>query len=407
MSVPVADTSPVRSNYEVADIFRQFGAQYRREHRLPVHHHQVMRAIEQCRTAALGGHLDECDSCGQQQISYNSCRDRHCPKCQATARRKWVAAREAELLPIEYFHVVFTLPEPLVALARYNQALIYNLLFRAMSQTLLEFGARHWRGELGITAVLHTWGQTMCEHPHVHCIVTGGALAHDGSWWRSCRRGFLFPVKALSAVFRGKYCAWLERSFARGEVKGEQALPMLASAESFAGFLRELRRQAFVVYAKRPFGGPQQVLSYIGRYTHRVAIANQRITDVSDGQVSFRYTDYRDGGQEKVLRLCAAEFIRRFLQHVLPRAFVRIRHYGLVANGRKDEKLARCRALLATVSISAQPGQEARVEERSVEVAGEGESERCAACGVGRMVRRAEVPPGCGPPSWDVVRRAA
>ncbi len=246
----------------------------------------------------------------------------------------------------------------------------------------------------------------MCEHPHVHCIVTGGALAHDGRRWRSCRRGFLFPVRALSAVFRGKYCAWLERAFTRGELKGPKGLLMLATEASFAGLMRELRRQAWVVYAKRPFGGAEQVVAYLGRYTHQVAITNRRIIDVSGGQVSFRYKDYRDGGQEKVLRLCAAEFIRRFLQHVLPRAFVRIRHYGLVANGRKHEKLARCRALLAVVSISEQSGQEARVEQ-PVELAGEGESERCAACGVGRMVRRAEVPPGCGPPSWDMVRRAA
>ncbi|MBA3714451.1 MAG: IS91 family transposase, partial [Pyrinomonadaceae bacterium] len=335
-----------------------------------------------------------------------SCRDRQCPKCQATARRQWVAAREAELLPIEYFHVVFTLPDQLIPLARYHQAVIYHLLFRAMSETLLEFGERRWQGTLGITAVLHTWGQTLVEHPHVHGIVTGGALTKVGTRWISSRRGYLFPVRALSAVFRGKYCASLERAYARGELPGGQALPMLASAESFARLLRELRRQAFVVYAKRPSGGPHQVLSYIGRYTHRVAISNQRLTDISDGQVSFTWKDYRCEGRQKVMRLTAGEFIRRFMQHVLPAEFVRIRHYGLFANGRKQVKLARCRALLAAVTTAEQLMTAARDDGKRVEPLPEEKFQRCAACGLGQMVRRAELPPGCGPPSWEV-RRAA
>lgn len=410
MSFTAAAASPeqsARPRFEVADIFRLHGPTYRQAHRLPVHHHKVMRAIEQCRTHALGGHVSECDACGQQRISYNSCRDRHCPKCQATARRRWVAARQAELLPVDYFHVVFTLPDQLVPLARYNQSLIYNLLFRAMSQTLLEFGRRHLGAALGVTAVLHTWGQTLCEHPHMHCIVTGGALSPDGKRWASCRRGYLFPVRALAAVFRGKYCAWLERAYERGELVGSGRLEMLETAPTFTSFMRTLRRQAWVVYAKRPFGGAEQVLSYIGRYTHRVAIANHRITDVSEGHVTFTRKDYRASEQQKVMRVAACEFIRRFLQHVLPSAFVRIRHYGLFANGRKHELLARCRALLAAASISARPVRLAPAEERRVETEPEEGAQRCAACGIGRMVRRAELPPQCGPPSCLVRWRAA
>ena len=384
-----------RPCHELADIFRLYGPAYRQAHRLPVHHHRVMRAIEVCRTAALRGHVDECDSCGHPRIAYNSCRDRHCPKCQSSAQRRWVEARRRELLPIEYFHVVFTLPDQLTNLARYNRGLIYNLLFRATAETLLEFGERHWGGELGVTAVLHTWGQTLVEHPHLHCIVTGGALSKDGQRWRSCKPGYLFPVRALSAVFRGKYCALLERAYRGGHLAGGESLPELSSEQRFTALLRRLREQAWVVYAKRPFASPTQVISYIGRYTHRVAISNSRITDISEGRVSFRYKDYRDGERQKVMTLEAAEFIRRFLQHVLPPEFVRIRHYGLLANGRKHEKLQRCRELLES-------GESRRLERASQETDSvdgvDAEVERCEQCGVGRMMRREELPPNCGPP---------
>lgn len=379
--------------YEVADVFRLYGPAYRRTHSLPLHHHKAMNDIERCRTAALGGHRLECDNCGHQRLSYNSCRNRHCPKCQGTARARWVAARQSELLPIEYFHVVFTLPDSINPLLRWNQRLLLNLLFKAVSETLLEFAERHLGGESGITAVLHTWGQTLVEHPHLHCIVTGGALAKDGRRWRSCRRGYLFPVRALSQVFRGKYCASLERAFARGELLGRQALSALASPSSFAVFLRELRRQAWVVYAKRPLADPEQVIEYLGRYTHRVAITNHRITSIERGMVSFTWKDYRDGERRKVLTLRAEEFIRRFLLHVLPPEFVRLRHYGLLAHD-KRAKLRRCRELLG-VGQADLPQAEQRDDERP-EAAGE--EWRCESCGVGRMMRREELPYSCGPP---------
>jgi hypothetical protein len=393
--VTAASNQPGRPRYEVADIFRRYGPEYRRTHRLPLHHHQVMNAIERCRTAALGGHVDACDACGHQRISYNSCRNRHCPKCQGQARAQWVAARQAELLPIEYFHVVFTMPEQINALLRWNQRLLLNLLFKAVSETLLAFGQRHLGGEIGITAVLHTWGQALMEHPHLHCIVTGGALATDGSRFARCPPGYLFPVRALAQVYRGKYCASLQRAYNRGLLAGGTVLPMLASPARFAQYLRELRAQAWVVYAKRPFAGPEQVIGYIGRYTHRVAISNQRIVAMDDGRVSFQWKDYREDGKQKVMTLEASEFIRRFLLHILPPAFVRIRHYGLLANGRRSGKLARCRDLLGQcmpeVDVEDAVGLQA--------VAWLAEVERCEQCSIGRMVRRQVVPRCCGPPS--------
>jgi hypothetical protein len=376
-----------RARYEVAEVFRRHGESYRQTHRLPISQLEVMSAIERCRTAALGGHIDECDACGHQRISYNSCRNRHCPKCQGSARHKWVEAQKAALLPIEYFHIVFTLPDSLNSLLRWNRRLMLGMLFRAASETLLEFSARHLGGEPGVTMVLHTWGQTMCEHPHVHCIVTGGALTKDGSRWMSCRAGYLFPVRALSQVFRGKYCALIERAYERGELEGRGAVAVLTSAESFRDYQRELRQKTWVVYAKRPFAGPQLVIEYVGRYTHRVAISNNRIVGMDDRTVSFRWKDYRDGEQVKVMRLAASEFIRRFFQHVLPSEFVRIRHYGILANGRRKEKLARCRELLAGLADKTSSTKEQTLfDEASCD-----EAEQCEQCGVGRMQRRAEL----------------
>jgi hypothetical protein len=397
-----------RPCFEVADVFRRHGAAYRQMHRLPASHLEVMTAIERCRTAALGGHVDECDTCGHQRISYNSCRNRHCPKCQGRARHKWVGAQKAALLPVEYFHVVFTLPEMLNCVLRWNRRLMLGMLFKAASETLLEFAARHLGGEPGVTMVLHTWGQTMVEHPHVHCIVTGGALARDGSRWTSCRAGYLFPVCALSQVFRGKYCALIERAYERGELKGMDAVAVLTSAQGFAEYVRQLRQKAWVVYAKRPFAGPEQVIEYVGRYTHRVAISNRRIVGMDDEAVSFRWKDYRDGEQVKVMRLAASEFIRRFLQHVLPSEFVRIRHYGILANGRRKEKLARCRELLA--ALEGKPIS--REGQAPVDEASDDEAARCERCGVGRMQRREELPlngeplPGSGERVVSITHRA-
>ncbi len=394
-----------RPPHELADILRLYGAEYRLTHRLPLHHLKVMSAIERCRTAALGGHVEECDSCGHQRLSYNSCRDRHCPKCQAQARRRWVEAQQAALLPIEYFHAVMTMPAEINPLLRFNQKLMLNLLFKAASETLLEFGARHLKGELGITAVLHTWGQTLVEHPHLHCIVTGGALSPDGQRFVRAKAGYLFPVKALSQVFRAKYCEYLHRAYKRAELVG--AVAMLETEESFAGYVRELRAKAWVVYAKRPFAGPEQVIGYLGRYTHRAAITNNRIISIEDAQVSFSWKDYRSDGERKVMVLGAAEFIRRFLLHVLPAEFVRIRHYGLLANGRRRTKLLRCRELLGVApqqsAVAAESDGDGKAEEGA-----EGEGvRRCEVCGAGRMVRRGEWPPGCGPPSSSHLRCVA
>lgn len=406
MPVPTFADSPSRPACEVADVFRLFGPLYRATHRLPLQHLKVMRSIEQCRTAALGGHIDECDACGHQRISYNSCRNRHCPKCQNKERERWVQTQKESLLPISYFHVVFTLPDEINRLAQWNQRLIYDLLFRAVSETLLEFGERHLGGELGLTTVLHTWGQQLHPHIHLHCIVTGGALARDGSRWKSCRAGFLFPTRALSMVYRGKYMDHIQRAFARGELQFGGEIADLAEAANFARFLRKLSRHKWVVYAKRPFAGPEQVIGYVGRYTHRVAITNRRIRAIDEQGVTFEYKDYRDGEKTKQVRLTGTEFIRRFLWHVLPEGFVRIRHYGLLANGRRRAKIACCRELLAGTE---QRGVEV-VDQRSdsAQERGAPDEQQCPACARGRMVRVAEISGGHGPPVWqDLADRVA
>ncbi len=322
---------------EVADVFRQFGPSYGRK--LSLKQHKVMRAITTCRTRSQGGHVERCSACDYKRISYNSCGDRHCPKCQGPKRRQWVAARTAQLLPIEYFHVVFTLPAQLNNLIRYNERFCYNLLFKAAAQTLQAFAARHWGGRMGITMVLHTWGQNLSYHPHVHCLVTGGALSFDQSQWQSAPQGYLFPVKALAQVFRGKYLAGLEKA------RQQLILPQdsLIKAKGFSCWLRDKRD--WIVFAKAPFAGAEAVVRYIGRYTHRVAISNSRLLHVTADKVCFRWKDYRDGKQ-KVMTLSGEEFIRRFMQHVLPGGFVRIRHYGLHAMGRLLEA---CRRLLEAV----------------------------------------------------------
>ena len=382
--------------YELADVVRRFGAGYLARHPATREQRKVLRAIARCRTADLGGHRDACGVCGYERVSYNSCRNRHCPKCQGRARVLWVAARLEELLPIEYFHVVFTLPHELNAVCRYNQRVVLDLLFRAASQTLLRFGRERLGGELGVTAALHTWGQTMVEHHHVHCVVTGGALRADGQQWVSSRPGFLFPVRALSAVFRGKYLEGLRRAWERGQLGGGEALEQVRDAESFERFVAGLARREWVVYAKRPFAGPEQMVRYIGRYTHRVAMTNERIVGIDDEAVSFTYKDYRAGGRRKVMRLGGEEFLGRYLRHVLPKGFQRIRHYGLFGR-RRAEKLQRCRALLG----EPRGGQEAPGGETGGET-GAVDGERCPVCGVGQMVCLETWPRMCGPPENGV-----
>jgi hypothetical protein len=353
-TAPAVLIHPSPPPFEVADIVRAYGAAFRTTHAVSHEQARVLRAIAQCRTAALGGHVEHCVSCGAERVCYDSCRNRHCPKCQGSARAKWLAAEQALLLPIPYFHVVFTLPHHLNPLIRVNQRLLYDLLFQTAAQTLQEFARdpKHLGAEIGITAVLHTWGQTLTEHIHVHCVVTGGGLSPDGTQWHACHRRFLFAVKALGAVFRGKYLAGLER------LRSQQRLTFAGASTAWAEDLawttlrQQLSAKPWVVYAKPPWGSPEQVLKYLSRYTHRVAIANSRLVFVGDGIVRFRYTDYAAGGTAKVMELTAAEFLRRFLLHVVPPSFVRIRHYGLLANRTRQAKLARARQLLAVVAAT-------------------------------------------------------
>jgi hypothetical protein len=336
---------------EVADIFRQYGPAYRDTHgaSLSPQQHRAMRAIELCRTAALGGHVDQCDHCGHQAISYNSCRNRHCPKCQSLATAQWLEDRRGELLPVEYFHVVFTLPDALAPLALQNQRVVYNLLFQAASQTLLRIAAdpKHLGARIGFLAILHTWGQNLLHHPHLHCVVPGGGLSPDGQRWIAGRPGFLLPVRVLSRLFRRLFLEGLQQLFEQGRLQFHGQLQPFADPPAFAHLLARCRRSEWVVYAKPPFGGPAQVLEYLGRYTHKVAISNHRLLKLEAGNIAFRWRDSRHHNQPRVMTLEATEFIRRFLLHILPAGFVRIRHFGLLSNRHRTEKLALCRQLLA------------------------------------------------------------
>lgn len=332
----------------LAEVVRVHGDAFRQTHRLAAVQHRALRAIAACRTALLGGRRETCDHCGAIRLTYNSCRNRHCPQCQKQASEHWVDARRADLLPTPYFHVVFTLPHALNALAQGNPRVIYTLLFRAAADTLLTFGRdpRHLGGTIGITAILHTWSQTLTQHLHLHCLVTGGALAPDRTRWRRGRPSFLFPVTALSVVFRAKYLDALHRAFTDGALTFASGTLPLAEASRFAAFLTQLRATSWVVYAKRPFAGPDQVLQYLGRYTHRIAISNARLVSLTSGVVRFRWKDYADRGRPKVMALDVDEFLRRFLLHVLPRGFVRIRHFGFLANRHKRTLITRARQLL-------------------------------------------------------------
>jgi hypothetical protein len=394
--------APEGRRVELADVVRTHGAAYRQAHRLTRGQHRALRAIAVCRTAALGGHTEACDRCGAIRIAYNSCRNRHCPKCQTLAKERWLAARRAELLPVEYFHVVFTLPHALNPLAQGNPRVLYALLFRAARETLATFGAdpRHLGGEVGGIAILHTWGQTLEQHLHLHCVVPGGALARDGARWLPAKRGFLFPVRALAAVFRGKYRAGLRRAFDRHELRFAGSVAGLADPVAFRAFLATLRAQDWVVYAKPPFAGPAQVLEYLGRYTHRVAISNDRLISLEAGQVRFRWKDYARGHRLKTMTLPAEEFLRRFLLHVLPGGFVRIRHFGLLANRGRTAKLARCRALLAAVPppTPAAPEPVATLMLRLTGV----DIGQCPVCRAGRLRVVGLLRPGALPvPVWD------
>ncbi|MGJ7512454.1 IS91 family transposase [Variovorax sp. GT1P44] len=343
-----------RPSLEVADIFRQHGPAWRSTQRghLSLAQLKVMSAIEQCRSAALGGHVLRCEGCGADQISYNSCRNRHCPKCQSAAAQRWLDARQADLLPVEYYHVVFTLPAPIADIAYQNKAALYGLLFDLAAEVLMTIAAdpKHLGARIGPTLVLHTWGSALTHHPHVHGIVPGGGLAPDGKTWVACRPGFFLPVRVLSRLFRRRFLEELLRLHGSGQLKffGEHA--QLADARAFKAWLAPLRKIEWVVYAKRPFAGPQAVLAYLSRYTHRVAISNSRLLALDERGVSFRWKDYRAKGKTryKAMTLSPQEFMRRFLLHVLPCGFHRIRHYGLLANGARKASLAAAREFLIT-----------------------------------------------------------
>ena len=341
-----------RPALEVADIFRAHGPAWRRTNAGHVGLGQLkaMSAIERCRTAAFGGHVARCEKCAHTQIAYNSCRNRHCPKCQGAAAKAWLADRQAELLPVPYYHVVFTLPAPIADIAYQNKAEIYAILSKAAAETLITIAAdpKHLGARIGLTTVLHTWGSALTHHPHVHCIVPGGGLSPDGAHWIACRPRFFLPVRVLSRLFRRLFLEQLAAAHETGRLRFFGDHGPLTARHAFAAYLASLRKVEWVVYAKRPFAGPEAVLAYLSRYTHRVAIANSRLIAFDDNGVTFRWKDYRAKGRErmKVMTLASGEFIRRFLIHVLPTGFHRIRHYGLFANGGRTENLARARELL-------------------------------------------------------------
>ncbi|HLJ75951.1 MAG TPA: IS91 family transposase [Acidobacteriaceae bacterium] len=376
---------------ELADIFRQHGPAYRQTHRLPLHQHRLMHAIEACRTPVLGGVVEWCDRCQYSHTRYRSCRNRHCPKCQGIARAKWLEQRTAELLPVEYFHVVFTLPEEIARIAFYNKEAIYALLFRTVSETLLTIARdpKHLGAEIGFFAVLHTWGQNLHLHPHLHCVVPGGGISPDGQWV-ACRPGFFLPVRVLSRLFRRLFLEALLQAHAEGHLHFFGDLEKLADSDSFRGYLSPLEDKEWVVYAKPPFGGPRQVLEYLGRYTHRVAISNQRLVAMEEGNVSFRWKDYRHPQRPKVMTLSAEEFIRQFLLHALPRGFQRIRYCGLLANCHRAAKLELCRSLLASPCADLLPSAPESVVARLA-------LHQCPRCGVGTLLRLEVWPPSHGP----------
>jgi predicted Zn-ribbon and HTH transcriptional regulator len=363
---------------ELADIFRHYGERYRKTHCLPAAHRKVMRAVEVCRTAELGGHLKQCDTCGFEHPSYNSCRNRHCPKCQSLAKAQWLQEQSAELLPVGYFHLVFTLPHLLNGVILAHKKILLSLLFKAVSETLLEFGRTRFGGTVGIIAVLHTWDQTLNDHFHLHCLIPSGALSLDQSRWIAARPNFLFPVKALSVVFRGKFLDLLTQAREKGRI------------ETPSERLKALRKKNWIVYAKKPFGSPRTVLDYLGRYTHRVALSNERILSVQNGQVTFTYRDRKDKDRLKSMTLDAQEFIHRFLLHVLPDGFMRIRHFGFLANRAKKHALPQCRKLLGLSSalpkLAKKSAQDLLLELTGIDLS------RCPRCQKGTLIVIGELP---------------
>jgi hypothetical protein len=392
-----------RPALELAAIFRQHGPAYRASHRLPLEQLRVMRAIEACRTAALGGHVEQCGHCDHQRIAYNSCRNRHCPKCQTMAKEQWLQQRQDELLPIPYFHVVFTMPPAITAIALQNKRTVFQILFRCSAQTLLTIAAdpQHLGATIGFFSILHTWGQNLLFHPHVHCVVTGGGLTQDQESWVASQPRFFLSVRVLSRLFRRLFLEALQQAHSRGQLQFHGELIPLRDARAFAQHLEPARQTEWVVYSQPPFGSARHVIEYLGRYTHRVAIGNQRLLACDNEQVTFQYKDYNssDPQRARLMSLRADEFLRRFLLHVIPAGFQRIRHYGLYSNRNRAHTLARCRVLLVGTRSDLLPSHSQLVDLREtiLDVAA-----RCPQCKVGWMRRVFPFPPMSGPPTLPV-----
>lgn len=389
---------------EVQDIFAAFGEEYRSHHKLPVSHLKAMSAIERCRTANLGGHMDACDQCGATHISYNSCRNRHCPKCQTLTKERWIDARKSDLLNVGYFHVVFTIPDTLNTIAFQNQRVVYGILFKSVAETLAELAAdkKHLGADVGFTSILHTWGQNLMHHPHIHCIVPGGGLNALGKWVNS-RKKFFIPVKVLSRKFRGKFLFYLKQAYLDKKLEFFSDNKYLFESNNFEKFLTSLYQKEWIVYCKPPFKDADCVVEYLGRYTHRVAISNNRIISIengmspSQGLVTFKWRDYRDDNKWKTMTITADEFIRRFLIHILPNRFMKIRHYGLMGNRNKTKKLKLCKKLTQTPIVER---LKLSVEELLLKLTGK-DVRVCPHCGTGKMVRALSL--GKSPPLAPVI----
>jgi Putative transposase/Transposase zinc-binding domain len=393
---------------ELADIFRRYGEAYRQKFGalLSTAQRRVMTAIERCRTAALGGHVEVCDRCGHQRVWFNSCSDRHCPKCQSLARAEWIQDRQAELLQCPYFHVVFTVPEEIADIALQNKRTVYGILFHATAETLSTIAAdpQHLGAKIGFFAVLHTWSQNLLHHPHLHCVVPGGGLSPNGTRWISCRPDFFLPVRVLSRLFRRLFLKYLEKAFDSGKLRFSGSLEKLENPREFRSYLAPLKETEWVVYAKAPFAGPRQVLDYVGRYTHRVAISKNRLLDIENDRIHFHWKDYRDNDQQKTMTLTAEEFIRRFLIHVLPDGFQRIRYYGFLSNRDREENLSLCRQLLGMPPLDAEPApgdQPIDYDYNDVLEQLRSSFGKCPVCQKGRMIVVEVVPPAGSAPSID------
>lgn len=385
---------------EVQNIFHEFGTKYRQKHKLPLNQLKAMSSIEACRTPALGGHIDKCEECGYTRISYNSCRNRYCPKCQSLAKEQWLENRKDDLLSVGYFHIVFTLPSELSALALRNQKIVYKILFKAVSETLLELALdpKYLGAQIGITALLHTWGQNLMFHPHIHCIVPSGGLSLDGVRWINSKKKFFIPVKVLSKKFKGKFTAYLQNAYFSKELKFMGEIEELSRSDIFLCFMKNLRQKDWVVYCKPPFKSAEYVLEYLGRYTHRVAISNNRLISCEDGFVTYKWRDYRDKNKEKLMTVSAEEFIRRFLLHILPEKFVKIRHYGILGNRNKKTKLLNCKRLTGTkVRMSLERNKRLSIEELILKISGK-DIAKCPCCDSGIMKRKSSLQPtACSP----------